>query len=291
MTYCIAIKLNTGLVMLSDSRTNAGVDHISTFRKMAVYEKSQDRVLIILSSGNLAISQAVKEYLTHVTDSGGPTIWTARNLFEVAQLVGEAIRAVAKRESDALRAAGVEFNINLLLGGQIAGESTRLFHIYTAGNFIEATDENCYFQIGEAKYGKPIIDRVVSPETSLDEAAKCALISMDSTLKSNLSVGLPLDLLVYHEGSLAVTHVAHIDEKNTYFQMIRSSWGKRLKQVFSEIDAPLWMAKADNIGAYKPIRDANATTIHGLDELGIDNTPAMQQLTLASSFTNSTVQG
>jgi putative proteasome-type protease len=291
MTYCIAIKLNTGLVMLSDSRTNAGVDHISTFRKMAVYEKPQDRVLIILSSGNLAISQAVKEHLTHITDSGGSTIWTARNLFEVAQLVGEAIRAVAKRESDALRAAGVEFNINLLLGGQIAGEPTRLFHIYTAGNFIEATDENCYFQIGEAKYGKPIIDRVVSPDTSLDEAAKCALISMDSTLKSNLSVGMPLDLLVYHEGSLAVTHVAHIDEKNTYFQMIRSSWGKRLKQVFSEIDAPFWMEKSDNISAYKPIRDANATTIHGLDELGIDNTPAMQQLTLASSFTNSTVQG
>jgi putative proteasome-type protease len=285
MTYCIAIKLNTGLVMLSDSRTNAGVDHISTFRKMAVYEKPQDRVLVILSSGNLAISQAVKEHLSHTPDNDAnpikPTIWTARNLFEVAQLVGEAIRAVAARETEALKVAGVEFNINLLLGGQIAGEKTRLFHVYSAGNFIEATDENCYFQIGESKYGKPIIDRVVSPDTSLDEAAKCALISMDSTLKSNLSVGLPLDLLVYHEDSLAVTHVAHIDEKNDYFQMIRSSWGKRLKQVFSEIDAPVWLAKSESISAYKPIRDTNMPKSAQGMQLGIDNTPAMQQLTLS----------
>jgi putative proteasome-type protease len=267
--------------MLSDSRTNAGVDHISSFRKMAVYEKPQDRVLVILSSGNLAISQAVKEHLSHIPADDSPTIWTARNLFEVAQLVGEAIRVVAKRETEALKAAGVEFNISLLLGGQIAGEATRLFHIYAAGNFIEATDENCYFQIGEAKYGKPIIDRVVTPNTSLDEAAKCALISMDSTLKSNLSVGMPLDLLVYHEDSLTVTHVAHIDEKNDYFQMIRSSWGKRLKQVFSEIDAPMWLAKSESISAYKPIRDANVTQSTGADHLGVDNTPAMQQLTLS----------
>jgi putative proteasome-type protease len=282
MTYCIAIKLNTGLVMLSDSRTNAGVDHISTFRKMAVYEKPQDRVLVMLSSGNLAISQAVKEHLSHVPDDDAPTIWTARNLFEVAQLVGSAIRAVAKRETEALQAAGVEFNINLLLGGQIAGESARLFHIYAAGNFIEATDENCYFQIGESKYGKPIIDRVVAPDTSLDEAAKCALISMDSTLKSNLSVGLPLDLLVYHEDSLAVTHVAHIDEKNDYFQMIRSSWGKRLKQVFSEIDEPIWQAKSENGVIYKPIRDTSQANSVSTNGLGIDNSPAMQQLTLSA---------
>jgi putative proteasome-type protease len=283
MTYCIAIKLNTGLVMLSDSRTNAGVDHISSFRKMAVYEKPQDRVLIMLSSGNLAISQAVKEHLSHTPKDDAPTIWTARNLFEVAQLIGEAIRVVANRETEALKAAGVEFNINLLLGGQIAGETTRLFHIYAAGNFIEATDENCYFQIGEAKYGKPIIDRVVTPDTSLDEAAKCALISMDSTLKSNLSVGMPLDLLVYHEDSLAVTHVAHIDEKNDYFQMIRSSWGKRLKQVFSEIDAPIWQAKSESLNAYKPIRDTSAAATSGAQTLGVDNTPAMQQLTLSTS--------
>lgn len=243
MTYCIAIKLNAGLVMLSDSRTNAGVDHIGTFRKMAIYEKPGDRVLTILSSGNLAISQAVRQRL--VLGFGGKTIWSAANMFEVAQLIGDAIRSVAKREEEALKAAGVDFNVSLLLGGQIRGEEPRLFHVYSAGNFIEATDENCYFQIGESKYGKPIIDRVVAPGTSLDEAAKCALISMDSTLKSNLSVGLPLDLLVYHADSLAVTHVSHIDEKNAYFQMIRSTWGSRLKQVFSEIEAPQWAVRSE----------------------------------------------
>jgi putative proteasome-type protease len=275
MTYCIAIKLKAGLVMLSDSRTNAGVDHISTFRKMAVYEKPQDRVLILMSSGNLAISQAVRQLLT--LGKGERSIWTVQSMFEVAQLVGEAVREVAKRESEALKAAGVEFNVSLLLGGQIAGESSRLFHIYSAGNFIEATDENCYFQIGEAKYGKPIIDRVVNPDTSLDEAAKCALISMDSTLKSNLSVGLPLDLLVYHADALAVTHVAHIDEKNSYFQMIRNTWGARLKQVFSEIDDPTWSDHMPSVSSYKPVRDPLA------GDTGTDTTPAMQQLLLGSA--------
>jgi putative proteasome-type protease len=281
MTYCIAIKLNAGLVMLSDSRTNAGVDHISTFRKMAVYEKPQDRVLVVMSSGNLAISQAVKAHVAHATE--GASVWTASNLFDVARLFGYAIRAVAQRETEALKAAGVEFNINLLLGGQIAGEPVRLFHIYAAGNFIEATDENCYFQIGESKYGKPIIDRVVSPSTSLDEAAKCALISMDSTLKSNLSVGLPLDLLVYHANTLTVTHVAHITEDNTYFQMIRSNWGKRLKQVFSEIDAPVWLAKGESHSAYQPIRDSKDAPADDAASPGVDNSPAMQQLTLGTT--------
>jgi putative proteasome-type protease len=253
VTYCVAIKLKAGLVMLSDSRTNAGVDHISTFRKMAVYEKPGDRVMVLLSSGNLAVSQAVREYLGRETEEG--TIWNAGNLFEVAQRVGDAVRVVAARETEALKSAGVEFNINFLLGGQIAGEAPRLFHIYAAGNFIEATDENCYFQIGEAKYGKPIIDRVVTPETSLDEAAKCALISMDSTLKSNLSVGLPLDLLVYETNALAVTHAAHIDETNAYFQMIRNTWGKRLRQVFLEIEAPQWLPGTAGVMNFQPIRE------------------------------------
>jgi putative proteasome-type protease len=253
VTYCVAIKLKAGLVMLSDSRTNAGVDHISTFRKMAVYEKPGDRVMVLLSSGNLAVSQAVREYLARDTEDS--TMWNATNLFEVAQRVGDAVRVVAARETEALKSAGVEFNINFLLGGQIAGEAPRLFHIYAAGNFIEATDENCYFQIGEAKYGKPIIDRVVTPETSLDEAAKCALISMDSTLKSNLSVGLPLDLLVYETNALAVTHAAHIDETNAYFQMIRNTWGKRLRQVFLEIEAPQWLPGTAGVMKFQPIRE------------------------------------
>ena len=277
MTYCVAIKLNAGLVMLSDSRTNAGVDHISTFRKMAVFEKPGDRVMVLLSSGNLAISQSVKQHLMNADE--GRAIWTAKSLYEVAETIGAAIRKIWQRENEALKDAGVEFNINMLLGGQIEGEGCRLFHIYSAGNFIEATDENCYFQIGESKYGKPILDRVVNPETPLDEAAKCALISMDSTLKSNLSVGLPLDMVVYSAGSLRVTHVAHIDEKNAYFQMIRNAWGARLKQVFMEIEAPVWAEKTTTTVAYQPLRD------HSAEGAGRDNAAPLQQLSLGSALT------
>ncbi len=265
MTYCIAIKLNAGLVMLSDSRTNAGVDQISTFRKMTVFEKPGDRVVTIMTSGNLAISQAVRQHVAQGLD--GLSVWNAPNLFEVAHLIGDAVRLVAAREATALLAAGVEFNINVLLGGQIGGESPRLFHIYAAGNFIEATDETPFFQIGEAKYGKPILDRVIMPDTTLDEAAKCALISMDSTLKSNLSVGLPLDLMVYENDELRVTHIAHIDESNAYFQMIRSTWGKRLRQVFMEIDAPVWQHDEALNHKFKPMREPGDTSERGTQVL------------------------
>jgi putative proteasome-type protease len=260
MTYCIGIKLNAGLVMLSDSRTNAGVDHISTFRKMTVFEKKGDRVITMLSAGNLAITQMVRQRINQgFKDAEGTqgsverTIWNVATMFDAAQLVGDAVRAVAARESEALKAAGVEFNISLILGGQIGTEEPRLFNMYAAGNFIEAADENCYFQIGEAKYGKPILDRVIEPHMSLDEAAKCALISMDSTLKSNLSVGLPLDLLIYDSDSLDVTHVTHIDEKNEYFQMIRSTWGQKLKDVFGEIASPNWLPLKAGESHYKPL--------------------------------------
>jgi putative proteasome-type protease len=256
MTYCIAIKLKQGLVMLSDSRTNAGVDHISTFRKMTVFEKKGDRVITLLSSGNLAITQMVRQRINQgFKDADGKerTIWNVPTMFDAAQLVGDAVRVVAERESEALKAAGVEFNLNLILGGQIGSEEPRLFHMYAAGNFIEAADENCYFQIGEAKYGKPILDRVIEPDMTLDEAAKCALISMDSTLKSNLSVGMPLDLLIYETNALDVTHVTHIDEKNEYFQMIRNSWGLKLKQVFGEIPAPNWLPLKAGESRYKPL--------------------------------------
>ena len=161
-------------------------------------------------------------------------------MFEAVRVVGEAIREVHQRDGQALKDAGMEFNCSFIFGGQIRGERMRLFQLYSAGNFIEATPENAYFQIGEAKYGKPIIDRVISPSTSLEEAAKCALISMDSTLRSNISVGLPLDLLVYEQGALRVTKFVQIDHHNQYMQMIRNTWGSRLKQVFQEIPDPTW---------------------------------------------------
>ena len=240
MTYCVGMQLDRGLVFLSDSRTNAGVDHISTFRKMTVFEHPGERLIVLLSAGNLAVTQAVRQV---VCESVGPhvdSVWNAKTMFEAVRVVGDAVREIHRRDGQALKDAGIEFNCNFIFGDQIRGERMRLFHVYSAGNFIEATPENPYFQIGEAKYGKPIIDRVIAPATSLEEAAKCALISMDSTLRSNISVGLPLDLLVYEEGALRVTKFVQVDHHNQYMQMIRNTWGARLKQVFQEIPDPTW---------------------------------------------------
>jgi putative proteasome-type protease len=248
MTYCVAMRLNAGLVFLSDSRTNAGVDHIGTFRKMSVFENPGDRMMVLMTAGNLSISQSIRQTVAEYLTPEGTSIWTASTMYEAAQIVGDSIRAVHLREAKALEQSGIDFNVSLIFGGQIRGERCRLFQMYAAGNFIESHDENPYFQIGEAKYGKPIIDRVISPATPLDEGAKCALISMDSTLKSNISVGLPLDLLVYASNSLVVNRFVTIDENNQYFQMIRSSWGKQLKVVFEGIADPIWNAAGDTSG-------------------------------------------
>lgn len=245
MTYCVGIKLNAGLVFLSDSRTNAGVDNISTFRKMIIYEKPRDRFMVLLTAGNLSISQSVREILQveqlKEQDSDQPiTIWNARSMFDAVRVLGQAVRHVYERDAKSLERAGVEFNVNLVFGGQIAGEGMRLFQVYSAGNFIEATPETPYFQIGEYKYGKPVLDRVLTPDTDLDEAAKCALVSMDSTMKSNLSVGPPLDLVVYEADRLETDKVVCIDMQNPYYRMLHQSWGQKLREVFDSLDDPVW---------------------------------------------------
>jgi putative proteasome-type protease len=252
MTYCVGIKLNAGLVFLSDSRTNAGVDHISTFRKMIVYEQPGDRVMVLLSAGNLSISQSVREILQveELRDSrdsreeGDPgpavTIWNAKSMFDAARVLGSAVRHVYDRDAAALKHAGLDFNVSFIFGGQVAGEGMRLFLVYSAGNFIEATNETPYFQVGESKYGKPVLDRVLTPETPLDEAAKCALVSMDSTMKSNLSVGLPLDLVVYEAGRLETDKIVCLDANNPYYQMLHNNWGQKLREVFDSIEDPVW---------------------------------------------------
>jgi putative proteasome-type protease len=243
------MRLDAGLVFLSDSRTNAGVDQVGTTRKMTVYENPGDRVMVLLTAGNLSISQSVRQIIADEAD-GEKSIWTAKSMYEAALIVGKAIRTVRERDAAALQEFGIDFNVSIIFGGQIGNERCRLFQLYSAGNFIEAYNENTYFQIGEAKYGKPIIDRVITPQTPLEEAAKCALISMDSTLRSNISVGLPLDLLVYETNKLSVTHFVQIDESNQYFKMIRSSWGQQLKRVFGSIADPVWNAApevSDNV--------------------------------------------
>ena len=245
MTYCVAVKLDAGLVFLSDSRTNAGLDSISTFRKMMIYERPSDRFMVMLSAGNLSISQQVREILQieqieHEGEGPPITIWNATSMFDAARVLGSAIRRIHDQDGDSLKKAGLDFNATMIFGGQIGNEAMRLFLVYSAGNFIEATRETCFFQIGESKYGKPVLDRMMRPSTPLDEAAKCVLVSMDSTLKSNLSVGLPLDLVLYEEGKLQSSQVVCIDDRNPYFQMIRNSWGEKLRDIFESIDDPQW---------------------------------------------------
>ncbi len=257
MTYCVGLKIAAGMVFASDSRTNAGLDQISTFRKLVVYERPGDRFMVLLSSGNLSISQAVREVLQlERLEGDGPepvTIWSATSMFDAARVLGRAVRQVYDRDGPALRAAGVDASCTLIFGGQIQGETMRLFLVYSTGNFIEATAETCYFQIGEAKYGKPVLDRMLVPSTPLAEAAKCTLVSIDSTLKSNLSVGLPIDLVVYRADALRSDDLVCIDEGNPYFSMIRETWGSRLREAFQSMDDPVW----EPVGARYPLKVAS----------------------------------
>lgn len=244
MTYCVGMRLDAGLVFLADSRTNAGVDHINTFRKMHFFERRAERVLVLMTSGNLAITQSVLNTLRERLDSSRHVnLNKVPNMFEAAKHVGDCLREVHQRDAESLQNFGVDFSAAFMLGGQIKGEELRLFNIFAAGNFVEATRETPYFQIGESKYGKPIIDRVVGSQTSLDEAAKCALISMDSTIRSNLSVGMPLDLLIYERDALKIKHHCLIQEDSAYYIKIRKLWGTRLREAFAELPEPDW----DNI--------------------------------------------
>jgi putative proteasome-type protease len=242
MTYCVGLLVDTGLVMLSDSRTNAGVDQINTFRKMATFQRANDRVMVLLSSGNLAITQAVVNLLHEPPEDPEQLIriYRAANMFNAARVVGDSLREIHARDAESLKEQGHEFSANFILGGQIKGEEPRLFHIYSAGNFIESSIDTPYFQIGESKYGKPIIDRVITRSSSLAQAAKCALVSMDSTIRSNLSVGPPLDLAMIRRDEFKLaTHIS-IDMDNEYFTMIRTRWGFALQEVFSELPNPNW---------------------------------------------------
>src|SRR4051812_43504258 len=238
MTYCVGVQVDEGLVFLSDSRTNAGVDQVSTFRKMTLFEMPGERVLVLLSAGNLAATQSVAGLLRERVKTAQGGLLSAKTMFDTARLVGEAIRDIQRRDAEALKENGIEFNPTFIVGGQIGGEPPRLFQVYSAGNFIETTADTRYFQIGEAKYGKPIIDRVVKAETSLAAAAKCALISMDSTIRSNLSVGMPLDLAILRRDGFALTQHRNIGSDDAYFKVIRDGWGESLRNAFHALPDP-----------------------------------------------------
>jgi len=241
MTYCVGIMLDNGLIFASDSRTHARVDNFARFCKMTVFERAGDRVIVLLSSGNLAGTQAVISVLKQRNDNGGvPNLWGAKSMFDTAMLVSDAMREVDRRDGQHLAANAVSFNASFILGGQIAGESPRLFRLYTQGNFIEASLETPYFQTGEAKYGKPIIDRVITRSTSLNDAAKCILVSFDSTMCSNLSVGMPIDLICYQRDSLEVRMRRRFDEGDAYFSALSKQWTEGTREVFSRLPNLDW---------------------------------------------------
>lgn len=241
MTYCLGMKLNEGLVFMSDSRTNAGVDSVATFRKLFVFE-GEDRAVVILSAGNLAITQSVMSLLEDRQPDDNPerSIMAAASMFDVARLVGNTVREVFETDGESLRQHGAEFTASLIVGGQIRGRRMRLFNIYAAGNFIEATDDTPYFQIGETKYGKPIIERVLTPETPIIQAIKCGLVSFDSTIKSNLSVAPPLDLVVIPTDTQKASRRLRIGDDDPYWTDLRRLWGEGLRALFDELPDPGW---------------------------------------------------
>ena len=239
MTYAVALRLERGLVFAADTRTNAGIDNIAQYRKLHFWRKTGDRVIVVLTAGNLAITQAVVSLINEqleCEDGETQSIFNATNMFRAARIVGDAVREVRKTDGEALEATKSGFSATFIVGGQIGDERPRLFQIYAEGNFIEATDDTPFFQIGEHKYGKPILDRVADPKMRLGEAAKLMLLSFDSTLRSNLSVGLPIDILVYERDSLDVRRVKRIEEDDEYFKHLSSSWGEALRAAFAKID-------------------------------------------------------
>ncbi|WP_159875509.1 proteasome-type protease [Aquitalea denitrificans] len=242
MTYCVAMNLASGMLFASDSRTNAGVDHVSTFRKMQFFQQPDERLLVMLSAGNLATTQSVVSLLRQRASKPGEerSILNVPSMYDAACLVGDTLREIVERDGPTLSQSKIEVGCSFLLGGQIRGEAPRLFNIYPQGNFIEATQDTPYFQIGEAKYGKPIIDRVVSYHTPVEDAAKCALISFDSTMKSNLSVGLPIDMLVYDKDDFGPGIHQHITEHDPYFQQLHTGWGQALREAFAALPPMRW---------------------------------------------------
>ena len=244
MTYCVGLFLQEGLVLLSDTRTNAGVDNISCFSKQHLFHREGERAIVAMTAGNLAVSQAVinliQDGLKHPETGKEETIFTVPSMFAAASLVGEAVRQAYRVHGRAMKEQGINFDVSILLGGQLADRTMRLFEVYAAGNFIAATEDTPYLQIGEHKYGKPILDRAVHHDTPLGDGVKLALISMDSTLRSNLTVGLPVDLLVYRRDSLDIAMRRRINAEDTYFKEIRELWSQALRDAYRAMPNPTW---------------------------------------------------
>mgnify|MGYP001555589476 FL=1 len=242
MTYCLGLLLDGGIVFASDSRTHASVDNHSRFCKMTVFERPGDRVVVLLSSGALAATQSIISVLKQRAElnDGTPSVYNARTMFDVAEVVSDATRYVERREAAGGHTSSLVFNASFIFGGQIQGEQPRLFRTYAETNFIEAERESPYLQTGETKYGKPILDRVITFTTSLSDGAKCALLSFDSTMRSNLSVGLPIDLLSYERDSLRVTQRRRFEDGDAQFSQLTRAWSAGVRDLFTRLPEPSW---------------------------------------------------
>lgn len=239
MTYGVAMRLDRGLVFAADTRTNAGVDNIAQYRKLQFWRKEGERVSVLLSAGNLAVTQSVVSLLNEqLSDPSfeGMHLFNAPNMYRAARVVGDAVREARRVDGPALEASKAGFNASFIFGGQIGSERPRLYQIYSEGNFIEATEDTPFLQIGEHKYGKPILDRVARSDMRLGEAAKLMLLSFDSTLRSNLSVGMPIDILLYERDSLDVRREKRIVAEDEYFKKLSAAWSDALRQAFAKID-------------------------------------------------------
>jgi putative proteasome-type protease len=238
MTYCVALRLDRGLVFAADTRTSAGTANVAQYRKLHYWRKTGERVLVLLSAGNLSVTQSVVSLLNEQLElePEQANLLTVPSLYRAARLVGDAVREVRRVDGAALEDTNSGFNATFILGGQIGSEAPRLFLLYPEGNFIEATDDTPFFQIGEHKYGKPILDRVTQPSMRLGEAAKMVLLSFDSTLRSNLSVGLPIDLLIYERDSLDVRREKRIEQADEYFRKLSAAWSDALRTAFSKME-------------------------------------------------------
>ncbi len=239
MTYCVGVLVDAGIVMLSDTRTNAGMDNIACFKKMFVFETPGERVIAMMTSGNLSVTQTVLAKLQHEMERGDAapetSILLAETMLDVAEIVGKTLFDVSMSVRSRMKQMGQTASASIILGGQRKGGQMRLFHIYREGNFIEATPDTPYLQIGEFKYGKPILDRVVRPGTSLEEGRKCVLLSMDSTMRSNLSVGMPLDLAIIRRDECRVGQRARYEPGDTKFTAMSEAWSRALRDGFANM--------------------------------------------------------
>lgn len=250
MTYCVAVSTEGGLVFCSDSRTNAGADMLSCYSKMHVFNPSDDRVFVLLSAGNLATTQAIISRIEQDLEESEKTSLLSQNkMVEAARYISQIVRTETEQAQKDTAAADVDTSVSIIFGGQIKGGDADLYLIYSAGNFISSTEETPYFQIGESKYGKPILDRVISHQTSLEDAARCTIVSMDSTIKSNATVGPPIEVLVYEKDSFETDHYIKMEEDDKYLRDVKQAWNEALNSAFSKLPLFHWEKHSVNLHA------------------------------------------